>query len=342
HRRGPAGGGRRRAAHRHRLRARGPAVRRRRHRPALRPEGPGAGRADRRAVRDARRRPRPGGAGGRHRRGPPHRRAAVAGPAHPGPAPAAGPGLRARRARGHHRRALPRPRLRAGGGRRGRPAGHDERQPARGADPGDGGGGGRGPRARRPRRRRRPVLGTPLDGRRRHGGAVAGAARGPALARRRAGGGGRPRLAVQSARWVPSAAGARRCVYCHVRMGTAAGLRALVTAAPGGLRTLRGALTTWVQRDLVAAAHARPPPLAPGSPPGDDGPEVLASWYVVVAPPDRWRVVGRGHLAVSDGERSWVGTSTLVTERPPTRASIHDGGVVGTCIHPAALLEGLL
>lgn len=115
-----------------------------------------------------------------------------------------------------------------------------------------------------------------------------------------------------------------------------------MTAAPGGLRTLRGALTTWVQRDLVAAAHARRPPLAPGSPPGDDGPEVLASWYVVVAPPDRWRVVGRGHLAVSDGERSWVGTSTLVTERPPARASIHDGGVVGTCIHPAALLEGLL
>ncbi|HLT69024.1 MAG TPA: hypothetical protein VKZ72_02585 [Acidimicrobiales bacterium] len=124
-------------------------------------------------------------------------------------------------------------------------------------------------------------------------------------------------------------------------MGTAGDLRALVTAAPAGLRTLRGALTTWVQRDLVAAAHARRPALAPGSPPGDQGPEVLASWYVVVAPPDRWRVVGRGHLAVSDGERSWVGTSTLVTERPPTRASIHDGGVVGSCIHPAPLLEGL-
>jgi hypothetical protein len=73
----------------------------------------------------------------------------------------------------------------------------------------------------------------------------------------------------------------------------------------------------------------------------DDGPERVTSWYVVVALPDRWRVVGRGHLAVSDGRRSWAGTSTLVTERDSARAAIHDAGAIGACLYPGALLGGL-
>jgi hypothetical protein len=73
----------------------------------------------------------------------------------------------------------------------------------------------------------------------------------------------------------------------------------------------------------------------------DDGPETLVSSYVAVALPDRWRVVGRGHLAVSDGQRSWAGTSTLVTERDSTRAAIHDAGAIGACLYPGALLGGL-
>jgi hypothetical protein len=79
---------------------------------------------------------------------------------------------------------------------------------------------------------------------------------------------------------------------------------------------------------------------ARGEPP-DDTPESLVSSYVVVALPDRWRVVGRGHLAVSDGRRSWAGTSTLVTERDSTRAAIHDAGAIGACLYPGALLGGL-
>jgi hypothetical protein len=73
----------------------------------------------------------------------------------------------------------------------------------------------------------------------------------------------------------------------------------------------------------------------------DEEPESLASWYVAVALPDRWRVVGRGHLAVSDGRRSWAGTSTLVTERDSTRAAIDDAGLIGACLYPGALLGGL-
>ena len=73
----------------------------------------------------------------------------------------------------------------------------------------------------------------------------------------------------------------------------------------------------------------------------DDSPDVLTSWYVAVAVPDRWRVVGRGHLAVSDGRRSWVGTSTLVTERDSARAAIHDTGSIGACLYPGALLGAL-
>ncbi len=61
----------------------------------------------------------------------------------------------------------------------------------------------------------------------------------------------------------------------------------------------------------------------------------------MVALPDRWRVVGRGHLAVSDGRRSWAGTSTLVTERDSARAAIFDAGAIGACLYPGTLLRGL-
>jgi hypothetical protein len=75
--------------------------------------------------------------------------------------------------------------------------------------------------------------------------------------------------------------------------------------------------------------------------PAPDDPATIVASYVAVALPDRWRVVGRGHLAVSDGRRSWVGTSTLVTERDSARAAIHDAGAIGACLYPGALLGGL-
>lgn len=185
-------------------------------------------------------------------------------------------------------------------------------------------------------------------------------------------------------------------------MGSRGELLALVESAPGPLRTLQGALTTWTHRARVARVHERVTgqpvdgvdDLAPVAPlatlpgafgwddegkadddeadddhdgdeadddeglaaapaavagtwpsrrpePGEDAPETMSSWYVAVALPDRWRVVGRGHLAVSDGRRSWAGTSTLVTERDSTRAAIHDAGAIGACLYPEPLLKGL-
>jgi hypothetical protein len=163
-------------------------------------------------------------------------------------------------------------------------------------------------------------------------------------------------------------------------MGPRGDLLALVDGAPGELRTLQAALTTWTHRERAAAVHRRsaelagelagdePGALIPGTmlpgtmlpastapdlprlphvdasvgASGADAPaESLSSSYVVVALPDRWRVVGRGHLAVSDGRRSWAGTSTIVTERDSARAAIHDGGAIGACLYPGALLGGL-
>jgi hypothetical protein len=63
--------------------------------------------------------------------------------------------------------------------------------------------------------------------------------------------------------------------------------------------------------------------------------------YVLVALPDRWRVMGRGHIAVSDGHQSWVGTGSLVTERDSTRAALHDAGPIGACLYPGPLLGWL-
>ncbi|HEY7071462.1 MAG TPA: hypothetical protein VH479_15145 [Acidimicrobiales bacterium] len=158
-------------------------------------------------------------------------------------------------------------------------------------------------------------------------------------------------------------------------MVTRGELLALVDGAPGRLRTLQAALTTWTHRGRVAEVHRRtdwePGPAAgddpaapdldddldddldgdlddPGNGPGlvvvpDEDPEVetVATSYVVVAPPDRWRVVGRGYLAVSDGQRSWAGTSTLVTERDSVRAAISDAGPIGSCLYPGPLLRNL-
>jgi hypothetical protein len=142
-------------------------------------------------------------------------------------------------------------------------------------------------------------------------------------------------------------------------MGTRGDLLALVDGAPGRLKTLQAALTTWVHRGWVAEVNRRSAAVGKGDPaapvaaggPGAGGPagsgaedepaESLATAYAVVALPDRWRVVGRGHLAVSDGRRSWAGTSTLVTERDSARAAIFDAGAIGACLYPGTLLRGL-
>jgi len=163
-------------------------------------------------------------------------------------------------------------------------------------------------------------------------------------------------------------------------MGTRGDLLTLVDGAPGRLRTLQAALATWTHRALVAEVNRRlvadagsdddratagplPPTLLPGVPGAvapvdpagggarhdpalanvaDDEPaESLATAYVIVALPDRWRVVGRGHLAVSDGRRSWAGTSTLVTERDSAHAAIFDAGAIGACLYPGGLLRRL-
>ena len=136
-------------------------------------------------------------------------------------------------------------------------------------------------------------------------------------------------------------------------------LLALVEAAPGPLRTIEGALTRWVDLRLVAAVHehlarvsglggdgAVPKPAAEkaeeAGDPTQDGPAIDESLaYVLVALPDRWRVVGRGHIAVSDGHQSWVGTGSLVTERDSTRAAMHDAGPIGACLYPGPLLGWL-
>jgi hypothetical protein len=114
-----------------------------------------------------------------------------------------------------------------------------------------------------------------------------------------------------------------------------------VTRLPGGTggAALRAGLDDDIEDDLAAA-----PPAAMAAAVAedhDDEADTVATSYVVVALPDRWRVVGRGYLAVSDGRRSWAGTSTLVTERDSARAAIHDAGTIGVCLYPGRLLHGL-
>jgi hypothetical protein len=137
-------------------------------------------------------------------------------------------------------------------------------------------------------------------------------------------------------------------------------LLALVEAAPGPLRTIEAALTRWVDHGLVAAVHEHlarvsgldgdgsvPEPVVGKGEEADDPTREGSSLidesmsYVLVALPDRWRVVGRGHIAVSDGHQSWVGTGSLVTERDSTRAALHDAGPIGACLYPGPLLGWL-
>jgi hypothetical protein len=145
-------------------------------------------------------------------------------------------------------------------------------------------------------------------------------------------------------------------------MVSRADLLALVDGAPGPLRSLEAALSRWVDTGLVAAVHdhlarvsgldasaddgdaAAPDPVAEkGDELARSGPPLIdeSLSYVLVALPDRWRVVGRGHIAVSDGHQSWVGTGSLVTERDSTRAAIHDAGPIGACLYPGPLLGWL-
>jgi hypothetical protein len=128
---------------------------------------------------------------------------------------------------------------------------------------------------------------------------------------------------------------------------------AVVEGAPGRLRTIEAAMTRWSNPALVAAVHERlgrraaterdepsAGAMVAAAAAGDaDGGE--SSSYVLVELPDRWRVVGRGHIAASDGRQSWVGTGSLVTERDSARAAIHDAGPIGSCLYPGPLLGWL-
>ena len=128
---------------------------------------------------------------------------------------------------------------------------------------------------------------------------------------------------------------------------------AVVEGAPGRLRTIEAAMTRWSNPALVAAVHERlgrraaterdepsAGAMVAAAAAGDaDGGE--SSSYVLVELPDRWRVVGPGHIAASDGHQSWVGTGSLVTERDSARAAIHDAGPIGSCLYPGPLLGWL-
>ena len=129
-------------------------------------------------------------------------------------------------------------------------------------------------------------------------------------------------------------------------------LLALVRRAPGPLQTLAGAVSTWVHRERLDAVRER---LAdhygydvttlrvPGllGAHGEEWPELRSTAYVVAAPPDRWRIVERGHVEACDGRHMWSGTATLVTEAPGEPPSIRDAGVVGVCLYPGRLVGGL-
>src|SRR5690606_10533533 len=116
-------------------------------------------------------------------------------------------------------------------------------------------------------------------------------------------------------------------------------LLALADRAPGPLRTLEGAVTTWRRRDRVRTGRGEGSASAGGE--ASTPAEGSATSYVVVALPRRWRVVERGHVAVTDGERSWVGTGTLVTEHGAERVTLDDAGIIGACLFPGRLLGSL-
>ena len=125
-------------------------------------------------------------------------------------------------------------------------------------------------------------------------------------------------------------------------------LLALVRRAPGPLQTLSGAVTTWMHHDRIDAVRERLADLygfdvASLRGPGliEESPEVHATAYVVVALPDRWRIVERGHVEVRDRARSWSGTTTLVTEAWGEPSPLGEAGVIGICLYPGRLVAGL-
>lgn len=141
-------------------------------------------------------------------------------------------------------------------------------------------------------------------------------------------------------------------------MGRRGDLLALVDRSPGPLRTLEGAVTTWLQRDLVSTITGSLSGVLAagwgGTEAGRDSTggagrggvagssEVASTAYVVIDLPARWRVIERGHVAVCDGERSWAGTASLVTERSADQVALEDAGIVGVCLFPGRLLGSLV
>ncbi len=122
----------------------------------------------------------------------------------------------------------------------------------------------------------------------------------------------------------------------------------LVRRAPGPLRSLAGAVTTWTHPGRLALVRRRLAELygtGAAAAPGESGDGPAEEWrstaFVVVAPPDRWRTVERGHVEACDGQSTWSGTSTLVTEGRADRASLRDTGVVGICLYPGQVLTEL-
>jgi hypothetical protein len=124
-------------------------------------------------------------------------------------------------------------------------------------------------------------------------------------------------------------------------------LQALVHGAPGSLRTVVGGVSTWMHRPRLDAVRERLADMfgydltGVRSSPDGESPEVTSSAYVVVELPDRWRIVERGHVDVSDGRHSWSGTGTLVTESSGEPTPISEAGVVGICLFPGRLVGGL-
>ncbi|HEX8805279.1 MAG TPA: hypothetical protein VF743_13825, partial [Acidimicrobiales bacterium] len=127
--------------------------------------------------------------------------------------------------------------------------------------------------------------------------------------------------------------------------------QALVHRAPGHLETLSGGIETWMHCHRVEAVRVRLAEMFGHDaldlrPPGGGGPdgapaELHASAYVVVDLPLRWRIVERGHIEVRDGDRSWSGTGTLVTEARGEPSALSEAGVLGICLYPGRLVGGL-
>lgn len=125
-------------------------------------------------------------------------------------------------------------------------------------------------------------------------------------------------------------------------------VQALVHRSPGSLRTLAGGVSTWMHRERLDAVRDRLADMygyevTDVRPVNADGesPEILSSAYVVVALPDRWRIVERGHVEVCNRGHSWSGTGTLVTESWGEPSPISEAGVIGICLYPGRLVGGL-